>query len=226
LAFPRLTLILSGGFLARFRQDPERYPLVTPSGRIEITSERIASYGYDDCPGYPVWLPHTRAPNEETPFSVVANAPAHRLHSQLDFGEFSASGKVAGREAVRMNPSDAERLGIHEGDVVRLDNSRGACLAGVILSDAVMPGVLHLQTGAWYDPQPDPNQDAPAPVFCAHGNANVLTFDVGTSRLAQACTGQITVARVTPFKGTPPPVRAFSPPPLQSANPHVEENDA
>ena len=39
------------------------------------------------------------------------------------------------------------------------------------------PGVLRLSCGAWYDPGPDG--------MCAHGNANVLTFDRGTSKLGQ-----------------------------------------
>src|SRR5262249_51548070 len=36
--------------LAAFRADPEANPLRTPSGKIEIYSERIASFSYDDCP--------------------------------------------------------------------------------------------------------------------------------------------------------------------------------
>ena len=39
-----------------FRADPESNPLVTPTGKIEIYSETIASFGYDDCPGHPTWL--------------------------------------------------------------------------------------------------------------------------------------------------------------------------
>src|SRR5690606_41519157 len=34
---------------ADFRADPEAHPLPTPSGRIEITSATVASFGYDDC---------------------------------------------------------------------------------------------------------------------------------------------------------------------------------
>src|ERR1019366_1042189 len=37
----------------RFRGDPHGAPLRTPSGRIEITSETIGSFGYPDCPSYP-----------------------------------------------------------------------------------------------------------------------------------------------------------------------------
>ena len=39
-----------------FRRAPEKRPLKTPSGRIEIYSETIAGFGYDDCPGHATWL--------------------------------------------------------------------------------------------------------------------------------------------------------------------------
>ncbi len=70
------------------------------------------------------------------------------------------------------------------------------------------PGVVHLPTGAWYDPA-DPAEDAP---LCVHGNPNVLTRDVGTSRLAQGCTGQLTAVEVQRFTGNLPPIRAYEPP--------------
>ena len=37
----------------RFRADPDERKLATPSGRIELYSETIAGFGYDDCPGHP-----------------------------------------------------------------------------------------------------------------------------------------------------------------------------
>ena len=39
-----------------FRKDPVAKPLKTPSGKIEIFSETIDGFGYEDCPGHPVWL--------------------------------------------------------------------------------------------------------------------------------------------------------------------------
>jgi len=41
----------------------------------------------------------------------------------------------------------------------------------------------------------------------------VLTRDVGTSRLAQGCTGQLSLVEIERFDGPPPPVKAFDPPP-------------
>lgn len=202
----------SGGFLEAFRSNPLTHALGTPSGRIELFSEEIASYGYDDAPGYPAWRPHLRAPDVQRPFYLIANAPSTRLHSQLDFGSTSANAKVAGREKVRVNPVDAAELGLANGDIVRLENECGACLAGVEVTPNVIAGVVHLQTGAWFDPQPDP--EGTARVFCAHGTANVLTPDKGTSQLTRGCTGQISRVAIRKWTGTVPHVRAFDPPPF------------
>ncbi len=189
-------------------------PAARRAGRIELFSATIAGFGYDDCPGHPAWLEPdewlggARAP----PGSRSHLSPTsrrRRLHSQLDIGAHSqAASKVAGREPIRIHPDDAAARGIADGDVVRVFNDRGACLAGVIVSDGVRPGVVQLSTGAWYDPD-DPTRDRP---LCVHGNPNVLTADVGTSRLAQGCTGQHALVQVERWEGPLPAVRAHQPP--------------
>ena len=206
-----------GGLLRRFRRDPDANPLPTPSGRIELFSSTIAGFGYPDCPGHPAWLPPVDGAGSRVqdsyPLLLVSNNPATRLHSQLDFGNFSIGAKVDGRELARMHPSDAESRGIRTGDVVRIANNRGACLAAVVLDDGIAPGVVQLSTGAWYDPD-DPEGEAPV---CRHGNPNVLTRDAGTSSLAQGCSGTVTCVQVVRVNGPPPRVRAFEPPPIRSA---------
>jgi biotin/methionine sulfoxide reductase len=202
-----------GGIVREFRRNPVAAPLPTPSGRIEIASATIAGFGYPDCPGHPTWLPPVDGAGTPVaarfPLHLIANQPATRLHSQLDFGATSQAAKVAGREPARIHPRDAAARGIRDGDVVRIYNNRGACLAGAVLSEALRPGVVQLATGAWYDPA-DPTAATP---FCVHGNPNALTRDAGTSRLAQGCTGQLTRVEIERFTGRPPPVRAFDPPP-------------
>jgi biotin/methionine sulfoxide reductase len=197
-------------FLAAFRAAPDEAPLPTPSGRIELCSPTIAAFGYDDCPPHPVWLePYERLgtpPADRHPLHLVSNQPTVRLHSQYDHSDASLATKVAGREPLRMHPTDAAARGIGPDDVVRVFNDRGACLAGAVLSDAVMPGVVQLSTGAWYDPDEDG--------MCRHGNPNVLTRDKGTSRLAQGPTAHTCLVEVERFEGPPPPVRAFDPPEL------------
>jgi biotin/methionine sulfoxide reductase len=207
------TLAWDGGIVRAFRRNPEAAPLPTPSGRIEIASETIAGFFYADCPGHPTWLPPVdgagSAAASRYPLQLIANQPATRLHSQLDFGATSLAAKIAAREPVRINPDDAASRGIKGGDIVRLYNERGACLAGAVLSDALRPGVVQLATGAWYDPE-DPEAEMP---ICIHGNPNVLTRDAGTSRLAQGSTGQLSLVEIERFTGPVPWIKAFDPPP-------------
>ncbi|GLZ13364.1 biotin sulfoxide reductase [Actinomadura sp. NBRC 104425] len=197
---------------AGFRADPDAHPLPTPSGRIQITSPTVAGFGLPDCPGHPAWLPPAERPDAAHPLLLIANQPATRLHSQGDMGATSQAAKVAGREPLRIHPDDAAPRGIADGDVVRVYNDRGACLAGAVLSDALRPGVVQLPTGAWFDPVDDPER--PGRVLCVHGNPNVLTADRPTSRLAQGCTGQHAAVQVERYRGAPPPLRCTSPPPI------------
>ncbi|MDT5278889.1 MAG: biotin/methionine sulfoxide reductase [Mycobacterium sp.] len=198
--------------LADFRDDPESHRLNTPSGRIEIFSEDIDGFRYDDCAGHPKWYEPTEwlgGPRAARyPLHLLANQPATRLHSQLDIGATSPSSKVQGREPIRMHPCDAAARSLVDGDVVRVFNDRGACLAGVVVDDRLRPDVVQLSTGAWYDPADAADPDA----MCVHGNPNVLTDDIGTSSLARGCTGAHVLVQVEKFTGPLPPVRAHQPP--------------
>ena len=192
-----------------FRADPVRHRLPTPSGRIELFSAEIDSYGYDDCPGHPAWLP---SDDEEPlgegdfPLCLIANNPATRLHSQLDHGPVSAEAKLGGREPLRVHPDDASTRGVTTGDLVLVTSQQGSVLAAAVVTTTVRPGVVQLATGAWFDP------GAPEVATCVHGNPNALTRDTGSSRLSQGCTGQLTRVQVRPFTGKPPPLRAYDPP--------------
>ena len=201
-------------FLADFRADPDANPLHTPSGRIELFSEVIESFGYDDCPPHPSWLePFERlgtSAAERHPLHLVSNQPLTRLHSQFDHAEISQQTKVAGREPARLHSSEAAARGIADGDVIRVFNDRGACLAGAVISDAVAPGIVQLATGAWYDPDETG--------MCKHGNPNVLTRDKGTSKLAQGPSAHTCLVEVERFDGEPPPVTAFDLPEFTTAN--------
>jgi len=199
---------LSNAF-GRFRADPVHHPLPTPSGKIEIFSETIDSFGYPDCFGHPTWFPPSdAATGKQYPLHLVANQPATRLHSQLDVGAHSKASKIQGREPLRIHPMDAAARGIEDGTVVRVFNDRGACLAGARLSDRVTEGVVQLSTGAWFDPIDESGT-------CGHGNPNVLTRDIGTSRLAQGCTGQLTRVEIERYDGEIPEIRAHVPPPIR-----------
>ncbi len=194
--------------LDAFRRDPETHRLATPSGRIELFSGTVASYGLDDCPGHAVW----REPSEwlgapaaaRHPLHLLSDQPARRLHSQLDHSPYSRAGKVAGREPIYLNPEDAAARGIADGDVVELFNDRGRCLAGAVVTPDIMQGVARLSTGAWFDPGEGPEDGVEK-----HGNPNALTLDCGASGFSQGCAAQSCLVQLRRRDVPAPPVTAY-----------------
>ena len=196
-----------------FARDPEAHPLATPSGKVELFSETIAGFGYAEIGGHPEW----KAPREylggelarDFPLHLLSYQPATRLHGQLDSGRVAAADKIRQREPLLMHPEDAAERGLAAGDVVRVYNGRGACLAGLRLDDGLLRGVVAMATGAWWDPSGE--------ALDIHGNPNVLTQDIGTSRLGQGCAAQSCLVQVERFAEPLPAVRVHVPPAVVAA---------
>ncbi|MCR1568459.1 trimethylamine-N-oxide reductase TorA [Mixta sp.] len=198
---------------ADFRADPLLNPLGTPSGKIEIFSQRIAGMNYPDCPGLPGWLPplewHGGEAAKRWPLSLNTAHPTLRLHSQLDNTPLREKHAVANREEILINERDAARRGIQSGDLVRAFNDRGQILVGAVVTADIRPGVVRISEGAWYDPA-DPAQPG---ALCRNGNVNCLTVDIGTSMLAQGNCGHMAQLEIEKYQGEPPPNHAHAAPP-------------
>jgi len=198
---------------ADFRADPLLNPLGTPSGKIEIYSKAIEKFGYDDCGPHPAWYePAERLGTEKAvkhPLHLVSSHPEGRLHSQLcGVDGLRKTYTIADREPVLINTSDAKTRGIASGDIVRLFNDRGQVLAGAVVTDDVRSGAVRLCEGGWYDPA-EPGKPG---TLDKYGNANTLTLDKGTSKLAQATTAHTTLVQVEKYKGKAPGLTAFAEP--------------
>ena len=197
--------------LKDFRENPIKNALTTPSGKIEIFSKTVAEFGYDDCPGHPVWIEPCEwlgKKNKKFNIHLISNQPKNKLHSQMDHGNYSKSFKINDREPVEINPIDAEDRGLKNGDIVKLFNDRGACLAGIKIEEKVMQGVAQISTGAWYDPQNPLEYGS----ICKHGNPNILTRDKGTSKLGQGPIAHSCLIEMEKYNEKPPEVTAHKPP--------------
>ncbi|PXA73227.1 molybdopterin-dependent oxidoreductase [Cryobacterium arcticum] len=197
-------------WLHEFRADPVANPLDTPSGRLEIFSDTIASFGYDDCAGHSTWMEPEEWLGGELadsyPLALISNQPAGRLHSQLDMGSASQVTKSKGRELLTIHPDDAARRILVDGDTVRVSSPReSSFLATVRVSDVVRDGVVQVATGAWFDPDF-------AERTCRHGNPNAVTMDRGTSKLGQGCIGQLCLVEVERIDGPVPDSHPHVPP--------------
>lgn len=194
---------------AEFRQDPVENKLATESGKIQIYSEKFASYNLPDFKGHPTWFEPAEwlgaKEAKKHPFHLVSPHPRYRVHSQLDNTWIRDMYKIQGREPVMINDKDAQNLGIKNGEVVEVFNDRGRLLAGAYVTPNIRPGVVAIQEGAWYDPE---NKKDKMP-RCNAGHVNVLTSSRPTSQMAQATsvnTALVSVRKlrkdevVTPYK--------------------------
>ena len=168
-------------WLKGFRDNPEENKLNTPSGKIEIFSEAIASFKYEDCPGHPCWIEPFEwlgSKNSKYGLHLLTPQPSGKLHSQLDQTEFLQKDKVDGKEIILVHPEAAKARGLADGDTVRVYNDRGSCLASVCFEEGILSEVVILPTGSWFSQFGQETIEQ-------NGNPNVLTRDKGTSSLAQ-----------------------------------------
>ncbi len=80
------------------------------------------------------------------PFRLATSPARNFLNST--FSETPTSREKEGRPEVMVNPADAARLAIADGDIVRLGNTRGTLRIHARVIDAVKPGVL-VAEGLW-----------------------------------------------------------------------------
>ncbi len=125
-----------------------RFP--TPSGKVELFSQKLADAGYDPLPGrfdqstddggaYELGLDQS--------LQLLSGAAHHFVSSSLA----SQKGLLdrAGPPCVEIHPADAAARGIANGDMVELVNGRGALQLRAVVTDAVRPGVVVSPKGRW-----------------------------------------------------------------------------
>ena len=150
---------------ADFYRDPEHYPLSTPTGKAEIFSTQIwEHYGYNEeippVPHYiPEWEGHESTElKEKYPLQMLMAHPKFRFHGKFNNCRWLAENyKVKGPdgylyEPVWMTPEDAADRNLEDGEIVRCFNDRGEVLAGVVVTNRLIPGVAYLTYGSWNDP--------------------------------------------------------------------------
>lgn len=190
-----------------FYDDPEANPLHTTSGKIEMFCEDIARMEIEDCPGMPMWMEkHEYLGNaKKGQLHVVSPHPWFRLHSQMANSErLRDLYMVQGREPVRINAQDAAERGIEDGDLVELYNKRGTVIAGAVVSDDIMPGVVSIYEGGW--PQLDSKGR------CNSGLVNFITSTQRASGLSEATTANTALVEMRKCTDPEGPNRAYEPP--------------
>lgn len=141
-----------------FIEDPKANPLDTPSGKIEIYSETLAKYAKtwelpegDVIRPVPTYLPGYDGPDalsDEYPLTVCAFHTKRSTHSTYTNNQIL--GKMADRQ-VWINPLDADKRGIADGDTVAVVSAQGEIRVAAKVTTRIIPGAVGLTEGGWHD---------------------------------------------------------------------------
>jgi anaerobic dimethyl sulfoxide reductase subunit A len=156
-----------------FRRDPQRHPLPTPSGKIEIFSQALHDLDKpDEIPAIPKYIQEWESPfsadpaGAPYPLQAIGHHTLARVHSTHDNNDWLGE---AFPQRVFINPLDAAARGIRDGGMVRVFNARGALVLPCRLTGRILPGVVDIPQGAWWRPDEDGEDQG--------GCINVLTSE-------------------------------------------------
>lgn len=135
-------------------EDPANNPFPTPSGKIEIFSERLWDMkNPEEIPAIPKYISSWEGPEdpltEKYPLQCIGHHTKRRCHSTHDSNPW---GEEVEQQTIWINTIDANNRGIKDGDLVRAFNDRGIVEIPAKVTNKVMPGVTSISQGAWWTP--------------------------------------------------------------------------
>jgi anaerobic dimethyl sulfoxide reductase subunit A len=134
-------------------EDPENHPFETPSGKIEIFSQRVVDIDHPLCPSIPKYMqvPEDRFDPlaEKYPLQLLSPHPKIRVHSEMYQVEWL---REVEPHRAWINPIDAQARGINDGDEIHVYNDRGKVAITAWVTQRIIPGVICIFEGAWYSP--------------------------------------------------------------------------
>jgi anaerobic dimethyl sulfoxide reductase subunit A len=134
-------------------EDPRNNPFPTPSGKIEIYSQRLAEMNDPELPPIPKYIASWESPNDplnaKYPLQLITTHFKRRAHSQFDSVPWL---RELIPQAITINTTDAKARDISNGDILRVFNDRGEVVVPAIVTERIMPGVVDLPEGGWYNP--------------------------------------------------------------------------
>lgn len=129
---------------------------MTPSGKIELASSLMAMFGYRNVPYWeepyksPVSTPELF---EEYPIVLMTGARSFYFHSEGR--QIPLQRELMPEPLVYVNPTDAEKYGLKEGQWVWVENDKDHCKQKVSITVTVQPGQALASHGFWF-PEGDP----------------------------------------------------------------------
>ncbi len=134
-------------------RDPENHPFPTPSGKIEIFSQRLYDMHHPEIPALSHYVPAHEGPEDalsaKYPLQMITWKGKNRANSTQYANPWLQEVQI---QKLWINPQDAQKRGIKQGDEVRIHNDRGVSIVPAEVTPRIIPGVVAMQAGAWWQP--------------------------------------------------------------------------
>lgn len=128
----------------------------TPSGKCEFYSDALAQMGLDPVPDYlPPYESADGAPELAARYPLAMISPPARNFLNSTFVNIESLRATEGEPHMDLNPADAARRGIADGDEVRVFNDRGSMQARARVSDRAREGLVVGLSIWWKKLSPD-----------------------------------------------------------------------
>jgi anaerobic selenocysteine-containing dehydrogenase len=115
----------------------------TPSGKCEFYSDALAKAGLEPLPDYlPPYESADGAPELATRYPLAMISPPARNFLNSTFVNVESLRATEGEPHLDLNPADAARRGIADGDEVRIFNDRGTMRARARVSERAREGLV------------------------------------------------------------------------------------
>ncbi len=147
-----------------------REGLQTQSGKIEFEATSLKNFGDEERPPINRYIPSWEGLNNKLlsarfPLQLITPHPRYSFHTHTDGKDSTINDIEAHRVLIdgyyywpaRINPRDAVERGIAHHDLIRLFNDRGDVICAAVVTERILPGVIHsYESSAVYDPIGEP----------------------------------------------------------------------
>ena len=171
----------------------------TPTGRVELYSTMFRQFGVDPLPFYeepqlsPVSTPEK---TEEYPFVLTTGARTYcYFHSEGK--QIPYLREINPDPLIEINPEDALKLGIADGQWVRVSNPFGSCVLKAKVTQTVYPGLVMAQHGFWF---PEEDGEEPHLYDVWRSNINLLMPHFYVGELGFGAPYKCLICKVEPIE--------------------------
>lgn len=151
----------------------------TPTGKVELRLSTAEKFGL---PPLPDWVGFPEETDPDFPLVLTGRKNRVTLHSSYRWvKELRAQNP---EPITELNPADAARLGIADGDQVRVSTKQGSIVQKAKLNERVRAGVVYAEHGWWFPEENDPMGGWERSNFNLLTSAAKLGKEFGTPNMA------------------------------------------